>query len=334
MPSLSSLTHCIPPDVLEILLSKFGTVEAFLLSDHSMDSKSAMRQMASEGIVKGLAPPMQDGLTCLNLLSDERTAPRILPTGVSSLDSLLGGGLREGLITELVGESTSGKTQICHHLTAITALRGEHVIYFDTTNSFSPERCLAIARANQDGEDENQQAGFGFDDQGIMERIFVFRCHTHMDLMTQLEILASDLNLSSRNTNVQSPTVLVIDSISAVLTPIFGNRKHAQGEAIMLSVSRMVKNLIKRHQMAAIFTTHITYSSLAGVPGSEPVIRQALGESWRNQASTRLTLSLLNEAQGIRVAERTLSSIAISGQKAYFLIAENGVTSAQTIRQR
>jgi RecA/RadA recombinase len=59
------------------------------------------------------------------------------------------GGFREGQLTELVGESSSGKTQILMQAAAVTALRGEGVIFLDTTNSFSSERVLAMARAQE-----------------------------------------------------------------------------------------------------------------------------------------------------------------------------------------
>jgi KaiC/GvpD/RAD55 family RecA-like ATPase len=35
-----------------------------------------------------------------------------LPTGCDSLDAILEGGLREGTLTELVGASATGKTQV------------------------------------------------------------------------------------------------------------------------------------------------------------------------------------------------------------------------------
>jgi RAD51-like protein 3 len=332
MPPLSSL-HGIPPDFLATLSFNFPTIEAFLISEHANESKVSIQRVL-ECIASQCAPPMQNGLSLYLSLLDEKTAPRILPTGVSSLDSLLGGGLREGFVTELLGETTSGKTQICHQLAATTSLRGEHVVYFDTTNSFSPERFLSIARSNHMQEDENQeQGGIGFDAEGCLERILVFRPHSHVELMMQLETCASDLPHATKERALRPPSVLIIDSISAVLAPISGTRKHAQGDAIMLAVSGMVKDIIKRHQMACLWTCHVSYSSLAGSGDQKPFVRPALGDIWRNQASTRLTLSLLNREVGVRVAERTQSSNQASGPCAYFAIGEGGVVSV-TLKPR
>ncbi|XP_062171067.1 DNA repair protein RAD51 homolog 4-like [Alnus glutinosa] len=54
---------------------------------------------------------------------------------------IFSGGLREGQLTELVGPSSSGKTQLC--LLAAFNVAKEHmcsVVYLDTGNSFSPQR--------------------------------------------------------------------------------------------------------------------------------------------------------------------------------------------------
>ena len=39
-----------------------------------------------------------------------------LSTGSKSLDTLLGGGMETGSITEIFGEFRTGKTQLCHTL--------------------------------------------------------------------------------------------------------------------------------------------------------------------------------------------------------------------------
>ena len=47
----------------------------------------------------------------------EQTKDRVmLSTGSKSLDTLLGGGIEAGSITELFGEFRTGKTQLCHTL--------------------------------------------------------------------------------------------------------------------------------------------------------------------------------------------------------------------------
>eukprot|EP00250_Pteridium_aquilinum_P025610 c31190_g1_i1 orf=62-487(+) len=70
-----------------------------------------------------------DGMDLLNLVQQRVS---FLPTGCKSFDDILLGGLHDRTVTELVGPSSSGKTQICIQTAANTALHGTMVIYIDT----------------------------------------------------------------------------------------------------------------------------------------------------------------------------------------------------------
>lgn len=67
-----------------------------------------------------------------------------LPVGCQSLDLLLGGGFESGIITELYGESGSGKSNIVLQLAVAAVARGFRVIFIDT-EGFSAERFKQIA---------------------------------------------------------------------------------------------------------------------------------------------------------------------------------------------
>jgi len=66
-------------------------------------------------------------------------------TGSEPIDSLLKGGIEKGIITNVFGESGSGKTNLCIQLAAEVAMGGEKVIYIDTERGFSPERFTQVA---------------------------------------------------------------------------------------------------------------------------------------------------------------------------------------------
>ncbi|MCI4328617.1 MAG: DNA repair and recombination protein RadB [Thermoplasmata archaeon] len=71
------------------------------------------------------------------------------PTGVASLDALLGGGLEPDGLTELYGEGGSGKTLLCLQVATRVALADRWVFYLDT-EGVSVDRLESIAAGRLD----------------------------------------------------------------------------------------------------------------------------------------------------------------------------------------
>jgi DNA repair protein RadA len=92
-------------------------------------------------------------------------------TGSQELNTILGGGVETGAITELIGEFGSGKTQICFTL-AVTAQQPVeeggfegNVCVIDTEGTFMPERIMQIAEER------------GLDSTKILEGILIARAY-------------------------------------------------------------------------------------------------------------------------------------------------------------
>lgn len=68
-----------------------------------------------------------------------------ISTGSVALNALLGGGVRAGFVTDVYGESGSGKSQLCFTLCASCTRAGGRAIFVDTAGTFRPERILEIA---------------------------------------------------------------------------------------------------------------------------------------------------------------------------------------------
>ena len=71
------------------------------------------------------------------------------PTGIASVDRLLGGGLESDSVTEIYGEGGSGKTLFCLEVALRVALENRWVFYIDT-EGVSVDRLRAIAGENLD----------------------------------------------------------------------------------------------------------------------------------------------------------------------------------------
>jgi hypothetical protein len=65
-----------------------------------------------------------------------------LPSGVAALDTLLGGGVPRGRISEVIGPPSSGRTSILLTLLATATRRGEVVAWVDLTDALHPESCM------------------------------------------------------------------------------------------------------------------------------------------------------------------------------------------------
>ena len=85
-----------------------------------------------------IEPTINNDITTKNTMLDR------LPSGCQSLDLILGGGFESGIITQLYGESGSGKSNIVLQLAVQAVARGMRVIFIDT-EGFSAERFKQIA---------------------------------------------------------------------------------------------------------------------------------------------------------------------------------------------
>ena len=70
----------------------------------------------------------------------------LVSTGSLELDRFLSGGIRTGLITNIIGESGSGKSQFCFTVCANLLKKNKNVniIFIDTSGTFRPERIFEI----------------------------------------------------------------------------------------------------------------------------------------------------------------------------------------------
>lgn len=68
-----------------------------------------------------------------------------ISTGSKAIDALLGGGVRAGMLTDVYGESGSGKSQLCFTLCANCVESGGRAMFVDTAGTFRPERIVEIS---------------------------------------------------------------------------------------------------------------------------------------------------------------------------------------------
>ncbi|KAK9940367.1 hypothetical protein M0R45_017033 [Rubus argutus] len=260
------------------------SVEDFLIHDVYELAAFADQQPTSEKLKQGITQIFsiidaqhQPWLNGLELLDDALQKKHVFSTGCEGIDLLLGGGLRAGQLTELVGPSSSGKTQVC--LLAASYLVSKNmgtVVYLDTGNSFSSQRIAQfVGRISNCMFDQAGQRIF----QKVMNNIL---CYSVFDIFSMFNVLHRlEINLQSQKG--EQVRLLIIDSISSLITPIIGN-SGSQGRALMASAGYLLKKLAQEHNLVVLVTNH-TVGGERGIP------KPALGQTWKSVPHVRLLLS-------------------------------------------
>jgi len=68
----------------------------------------------------------------------------MIKTGLKELDQFLGGGIKDGLVTNISGQSATGKTQLVFQICLNALHSGKDVLFQDTTGEFRPERLVEM----------------------------------------------------------------------------------------------------------------------------------------------------------------------------------------------
>ncbi|XP_071720337.1 DNA repair protein RAD51 homolog 4 isoform X1 [Rutidosis leptorrhynchoides] len=255
------------------------SIEDFLIHDVKSLVESAEKLSNSDQLKQGVNQLMcilethhQPWMNGLALLEDRQQKKHYLSTGFESFDVLLQGGLREGHVTELVGPSSSGKTQVCFQVASNVAMKLGSVVFFDSGNSFSPTRIKQIATCVS-GSAENQV---------LQQTLRNIQCHAVFDIYALMNIL-QQLKLNLKSQTGYQVRLLIVDSISSLIAPVLGG-SNSQGYVLMVSVGYLLKELADRHNIAVLVTNHM-------VSGEGGNLKPALGESWKNIPHVRLQLS-------------------------------------------
>lgn len=120
----------------------------------------------------------------------------LLSTGSSHLDQFLHGGIHTGMITNIFGESGTGKSQFCFTICANLLKNNENVdiIFIDTMGTFRPERIFEIIEEDY------------YSDK-IINNIKYFRPYT---IKHQFEAI--------KKINEIKPKLVIIDTVTSIIS--------------------------------------------------------------------------------------------------------------------
>jgi DNA repair protein RAD57 len=162
-------------------------------------------------------------------------------TGDDQLDSLLNGGIHLGLITEIFGESATGKSQLCMQLTRTCSLStsqgglGSKSVYISTEGNLETKRLVEI--------------------NPTLDSVFCINC---MDLEAQEHILEVQLPVLIQKEGVK---LVVIDSISHHLRVELehnGFKSYLKNKNKMTEICKKLLDLCADYGVAIVVTNQIS----------------------------------------------------------------------------
>jgi DNA repair protein RAD51 len=201
-----------------------------------------------------------------------------ISTGSMALDSVLGGGIRSGMITDIYGESGSGKSQLCFTLCANCAKGSANVLFVDTTGTFRAERIMEISGSKL-----------------TLEKISYIRAFTTTE----------QRNATKKIIDIQ-PRLVVIDSLTSLFsTEYSGPERHRAIMKYMHELAALAINL-----RSAIVVTNmirnappITLVDQAGRNVAQAVVpwqqREFLGSSVSIYSHIKIKLEILDRAKSL-----------------------------------
>ena len=107
------------------------------------EKKAKMPRVARAELESLLQTRKLDGTLTSSAVWRQGVEDGLAPTGLPELDEALGGGLRRGQLSEIVGSRSSGRTTVAAAIFAAATARGEIVALIDTHDRFDPASAAA-----------------------------------------------------------------------------------------------------------------------------------------------------------------------------------------------
>ena len=176
-----------------------------------------------------------------------------LPTGCRGLDELIGGGVEEGIVTEVYGEGGSGKTSLALQLAVRCAEAGRQVVYLDT-EGVSPERFRQIA-----GEEHKK----------VAKRILFFSPNSQEELEDNI---SRAIKLAEGDKEVG---LVIVDTISVFYRQVIGTKNESSARSLITNFVVRLFRLARSREIPVVVMNQVYFDPESQL--TEPLGGQGIG---------------------------------------------------------
>jgi RAD51-like protein 3 len=203
---------------------------------------------------------------------------------------MLGNGINRGEITEIIGYSSSGKTQFCYTIASnVVTKYNDEVLYIDTDLSFSRDRMTNIFKYRFPRLFKSSS-----DLRETMNKIKVIRVLDINSLINILERIAHDLETNSRN-EFNKIGVIIIDSLTTPLSLAVKklNLLASEEKDKKKEISLRCEALSLISQMANTLHTLASKHSIAIIVANSQSV--TLKQNWKNFCAISLLIEKIEK---------------------------------------
>lgn len=231
------------------------------------------------------------------------TTPQFIITFCQALDTLLGGGVPLGEVTEFAAPPGLGKTQLCMQLAvdttvphALGGVQGD-VLYIDTEGSMVPARLHAMAQAlvahlqvaaeHSAATSPSSSGATALAPQAMTAEQVLGRIHVQR-VLSAAELLAAVLNLRAWLAEHTAVRLVVIDSIAFHLRA--ESDKAGSTSRMVASLAQELLSVAAAAHVAVVTTNHMTARMQQSALGQSRLLVPALGEAWAHAVTHRVAM--------------------------------------------
>ncbi|XP_062141401.1 uncharacterized protein LOC133849375 [Drosophila sulfurigaster albostrigata] len=176
-----------------------------------------------------------------------------IKTDVQELDEYLGGGIAIGRVTEFVGLSGTGKTQMCLQLSLnvqipkqFGGLEGK-ALYIDTRGDFNPARLQELAI---DLEKRFLHKALGFKSSTMMKNVYYQNCPS------SAELFACIVNLNRYLNSNPCIKLILVDSLAFSIRMLENVRDRTN---LLMELHALIHQVICHHNVAVVLTNELGF---------------------------------------------------------------------------